>query len=304
MILSTTTAHLATDIKKANRNLPYIAKAGFKAVDFSLFSLYEGRFIKSGEPSAFFDMPDEEINEFFDGIKKELDKNGLSVGQIHSPYPTLVVGESKERNEYLLSIQKKCIEIAARMGCKYIVIHPVFAGYENALSAEEERKINIAFYSSIIPTLKKHNVVACLENMWVRNKDKIFGAICSDPNEAAGYIDELNEIAGQECFGFCFDSGHATLCSMDIVKGVNKLGKRIKCLHLHDVDGKNDSHTTPYLGVSDFEKILKSLKSIGYEGTINFEASRSWEQFPKEVFPQAINLLGAVAKHLAEKYFV
>jgi sugar phosphate isomerase/epimerase len=257
MVLSCVSDIFTVDKEKAQYYLPILSKAGFGALDFSWFEYYLGWHIRSEKPSSFFDKPDEEIYAYIDEIRAEIDKAGLVVGQAHAPFDTLLPRGSKEFNDYLLGVHKKVIELTARLGCKYLVIHPVFCGYEDALDPDEEKRINIDFYSALIPELKKYNVVACLENMWVRKGDfKIYGAICADPNEAAAYVDELNEIAGEECFGFCLDTGHAVLCSMDIVKGVNILGKRIKTVHIHDVDGIKDTHTTPYLGVSDFEKIL------------------------------------------------
>lgn len=304
MVLSCVSDIFTTTAEKAQYYLPVLAKAGFKALDFSWFEYYVGWDISQQQKSSFFAKSDEEIYAHIDAIKAEIDKAGLVVGQAHAPFSTLLTNGSKEFNDYLVTVHKKIIELTARFGCKYLVIHPVFGNYDNPLQPEEEKKINIDFYSSLIPELKKYNVVACLENMWVRKGDfKIYNAICADPNEAAEYVDELNKIAGEELFGFCLDTGHAVLCSMDIVKGINILGKRIKTVHIHDVDGIKDTHTIPYLGVSDFEKILKTLKSVGYEGTINFETNNAWHTFPQPVWPQAIELLGAVTKHITNEYF-
>lgn len=294
MLLSTISGNLTITPEKACENFPIIKKAGFGAVDFSL-SMY-------AETDSVFDLPDSEINEYFLKIKNEADKNGVIFGQTHAIYPSQIVGASKERNQKRFDIIKKSIEITAMFGSKYIVIHPIFCGYADAVSPEEEKKLNMEFYTSLIPTLKKYGVVACLENMWVIRNGKIFGAICADFCEAKNYIDELNEIAGEELFGFCFDFGHATLCSADIVKSVNILGSRIKTLHLHEVDGSHDNHAMPYTGVCDWGKMFTALKNIGYNGTINFEATNAWGAFPYEVREQALTLLSAIGKHLINKY--
>ncbi len=295
MLLSTITANLATNPKNARENFPIIKKAGFDGVDFSFSTIYS-------ESPEVFDLSESELTEFFLKIREEANKNGISVVQTHAIYPTQVVTATKEENEKRFSVVKKNIELTALMGCKYVVIHPIFGKYDNALSPEEEKKVNMEFYTSLIPTLKKFGVVACLENMWVIRNGKIFGAVCADFNEAKDNIDELNEIAGEELFAFCFDFGHAVLCSADIIKSVRILGDRIKAVHLHDVDGIHDSHTMPFLGVCDWEKIFTALKEIGYKGNINFEAAIAWETFPYEVREQALNLLGAIGKHFIEKY--
>jgi sugar phosphate isomerase/epimerase len=295
MLLSTISANLATNPENARENFPIIKKAGFDGVDFSFDPIY------STTPDVF-DLPQNELREFFLKIKEEANKNGISVLQTHAIYPTQVVTAPKEENEKLFSVVKKNIELTALMGCKYVVIHPIFGRYDNALTPEEEKKVNMEFYTSLIPTLKQFGVVACLENMWVIRNGKIYGAVCADFCEAKDYIDQLNEIAGEELFGFCFDFGHATLCSADIVKSVKILGNRIKVLHLHEVDGVHDNHGMPFTGVCDWEKIFTALKEIGYKGNINFEAANAWETFPYEVREQALTLLGAIGKHFIEKY--
>ncbi len=294
MLLSSQTGKLATTPEKAKENFPFFKKAGFQAVDFGLDMIYR-------EKPMVFDMPENAFYEFFGKIKEEADKNGLVFGQTHAIYPTQVVG-STEDNKKRLAVIKKCIEITALLGAKYIVIHPVFCGYADAISPEEEHRINIEFYTNLMPYLKKYNVVACLENMWVVNKGKIYNAVCADFTEARDYIDELNKIAGEELFAFCFDFGHAVLCSADIRKSVRILGDRIKAVHLHEVDGIHDSHTMPFLGVCDWEKIFTALNEIGYNGNINFEAENAWETFPYEVREQALNLLAALGKHFIAKY--
>ena len=79
----------------------------------------------------------------------------------------------------------------------------------NPSSKEEEWEVNIAFYRELIPLLKECGVICCLENMWCQDwkTKKIYMGICSDMEETNRYIDTLNELAGETCFGFCLDIG-------------------------------------------------------------------------------------------------
>ncbi len=307
MVLSSQTSSLVTSPQLAKKYAPIFSKSGFEAIDFGFCNIYTGTDIFKKQKCDIFDLPHDEMIAYFKSIADILKENKIEVGQTHAPYPSKVIrlgsDEFDQTNEYIKETILKSIEITAAMGCRYIVVHPVFMGYNAQYSWEQERKDNIEFYSSLIETLKKHDVICCLENMWGVCKGKIYGSVCSNVIDACEYIDKLNEIAGEERFGFCFDPGHATLCSDDPIRFINKLGERLKTVHLHDVDVNEDSHTCPFLGVSDWDGILRALSDIGYNGTLNFEASGAWNQYPEEVYGEAIALLGAIGKHFINKYF-
>ena len=303
MLISSNTANLLLDVQKAEKYCPYFALAGITALDYNFDDLFCSTDIHKHKRSEIFDLPENELKEYFLQIKSAADKNGLVFGQTHAPFPSQLIDCPKEYNDYLLEVIKKSIEITSLFDCKYIVIHPVFGRYDNPLSKEQEHKINIDFYSSLIPTLKKCGVTACLENMWVSNKGKIYGAVCSDFYEVNQYIKELNDIAGDELFGFCYDCGHATLVGADHERAIKLLGNNIKVVHLHDVDGVHDSHTFPFLGVTDWKRVMSSLASIGYKGTLNFEAYQGWCCYPESVYASALAVLGQIGKNFAEEYF-
>lgn len=305
MLISSSTGNLIYNGQTAVKNFPLFKKAGFNAVDLSLDAILNqnsGGFYNM-KRSELFDRNSKNLLAYFKEIKDAAEANGIIFGQTHAPFPSRIVGGDEAFNDYIVSVIKKSIEITGYLNCPYIVIHPVFGKYDKWLDKEEEYKINIEFYAQFIPLLKKCGVKACLENMWVSNKDKIYAAACTDFDEVVKYIDELNGIAGEELFGFCLDTGHVTLTSGNMRYAIRTLGKKIKVLHLHDVDGVKDSHTLPFLGVSDWDLILRELVGVGYEGTLNFEALKWWNNFPKELYFDALCLLSSVGNYFKEKYF-
>lgn len=309
MLYSLQTSELVYNGETARKNFPLYKNAGFGAVDFGISEVFtkNGGNIWQQKKCPLFDLPEEEMLEFFKEIKDAAEENGIVFGQTHAPFSSQIVGRSEEHiieyNKYLMEVIKKSIRITGYLECPYIVIHPVFGHYDTWMDKEEEYKLNIEFYSSFIPELKKYGVKACLESMWVSNKNKIYAAACNNFDEVARYIDELNGIAGEELFGFCLDTGHITLTSGNMRYAIRHLGNKIKVLHLHDVDGVNDSHTMPFIGLSDWELIMKELKAAGYSGTLNFEAANWWRTFPKELYPSAFKMIGDVGKYFVETYF-
>ena len=97
-------------------------------------------------------------------------------------------------------------------------------------------------------------------------------------------------------FVACVDTGHALLAGTQPQQLIASMTKTlVKCLHLHDNDGKNDLHLLPYAGIVDWEKVLSALQKIEYEGDITFEVMFFMERFSAEQMPIALALAGEVA---------
>jgi sugar phosphate isomerase/epimerase len=131
---------------------------------------------------------------------------------------------------------------------------------------------------------------------------KLHPACCADPKEAARYIDELNALAGEETFGFCFDTGHANICKTDVRSALVFLGRRVKALHIHDNDGRHDLHTLPYTvhfgHFIDFEAFAKALADIDYDGDFTFESYNVLLRFPNELKVDATRLTAETGRLL------
>ena len=282
--------------------------AGIDGIDFSFEASTFGA--KNGYEDWFFKKDMDELKTIFSRFKDALDRNGLVVNQTHTPFPTVkIVGDNlEEYNSYLVEATHKTIELTAFLGGKYAIVHPVH--YPNTVLADEQKRLNMAFYPQFIETAKRCGVKICLENMWGRRSSgtAIFDSACADPREACEYIDELNAMAGEEIFAFCFDAGHANLCGKHMQNTIRTLGHRLQTLHLHDTDKVNDLHTLPYTciapggaPITDWQGMLWGLRDIGYRGFINFEASIAFRQFPEPTHPAVYALFAAVGRYFSNE---
>ena len=308
MVYSVSTTNLIIDKNSIEKNFALLKKAGFGAVDLSfdaIFTRTGGKLKKNTfEKSKVYELDDKSFNEYIDCIKTSAEKNGIKIGQCHAPFPSYIFNAQQETNEYIISIIKRTIAAAGYLGCPYIVIHPICFPYGSVDTQEKIFNFNVEYYTQFIDELKKHNVVCCLENMWIEYKNKIMDSTCNDFQEVNRYIEVLNEKAGGEYFGFCLDTGHAVLTSANLRFAIRTLGKNLKALHLHEVDGTKDNHTMPFtLGAVDWDLIMSELKANNYSGTLNFEAFNSWLMFPEELWESAIKMLGDIAKYFTDKYF-
>lgn len=276
--------------------LKAIAEAGFKALDGNIDHFLPGGKIKAGELTSIFDESEEACMEYVRPWLETAEKYGLCFGQLHAPFPTYVgVPETDER---MLDVLNKSIAMCGALKCPHLIVHPAFLPYDKALSPEEEYELNIQRYSALIPMLKKHDVICCLENMFGHYKgegrpSRIIGACCSNSYEAVKYIDALNEIAGEKRFAFCFDTGHALLLGADMRRTLNILGHRVETLHIHDNNAIDDQHLAPYMGLMDWDATLAGLKDIGYKGNLSFETFNVLNAFDDELLPECLKLIHA-----------
>ena len=296
-------------LHKANADIDAICSMykenGIDGVDFGFYSYTVG----NGYHEKFFSSQTiDELKAIFTPYKEAFERHGIEVVQTHAPFPSYKFFDSPNEpkelyNERALNAIKKCIELTAFFDCKYVVIHPAHGDIDMEL--EDQKKANIAYYSKLVEDAKRYGVIICLENMWVRrNGGAIVDSACSDPLEACDYIDTLNEMAGEEIFGVCFDVGHANLTGKNIRNSLRTLGKRVKVLHIHDTDKLEDRHTIPYASicsksvpVTDYEGFIAGLKDIGYTGHLNFEIVNAFKAFPAPTHPALCALVSSIGKY-------
>lgn len=121
---------------------------------------------------------------------------------------------------------------------------------------------------------KEVNVKIATENMWNWDYEKGHSsfAACATPKSFCDHVDAIND----EFFVACLDIGHAEMKGSDTnaPEMVRALGyKRLKALHIHDIDGINDNHQIPFSLNINFDAVTKALKEIGYDGYYTLESN-------------------------------
>ena len=285
-----------------DEGLRVIAEAGFDAIDLGLDSFFVQKDTIDDAYEAFL-LDEKRIRETIDAVKEGLKKYGLTIGQAHAP--SAYVPRKPRETSIMRKCVEKCFEICEELDCRHLVIHPICDGSARypSLTKEDELRENMAYFSSIIPLLKKHNVICCLENAYCLDwgTKKAYACACSDMEEAIRYIDSLNALAGEKRFAFCLDTGHLLLLGTDPYNAVRSLADRMEILHVHDNNGYLDDHTAAFLGVCNWGRFIKGLREVGYKGNINMETSNFVQLFPKELIPAALKLLASEADYFREK---
>ena len=276
-------------------------KLGFEGMDFGIPRWFPELCARTPEEMAM-EMTLEEVKERAMVYREAADKYGISFTQTHAVFPIWKEGD-EEYNARTMERLHKSIALTAFLGSKYVVIHPAFRPLnQDRMSAEEEWALNRELYMQLVPTLKEYNVVCCLENLFNRGPEGMrFAAACSDFHDAAKWVDDLNALAGAECFGFCFDTGHCHLVNQNVRRALNLLGKRLKVLHIHDNDGSTDWHLAPYMGNLDWEGFIEGLRDIDYDGDLAFETFKVLDHYPPEMTKQALFMVAETGRYFKQR---
>ena len=83
---------------------------------------------------------------------------------------------------------------------------------------------------------------------------------------------ELIDAEANQAHGLCLDTGHAHMMG-GACDAVEALAGAIVTTHVHDNNGREDSHLVPFLGTIDWPATLASLWKVGYAGPLVFEVA-------------------------------
>ncbi len=278
-----------------------IREWGFDAADVNINDVLTMSEIREGRIADVFVRGGRECTEVFRPFAEAARKHGVENFQAHAPIPSLVYPPENGTNARLIEVFKNVVRGCDSMNCRNLIIHPFFLDYEHSLTALEEWELNIESYSRLIPTAREYGVTICLENVGMRHNGKFFAAFTSDLDTACRCVDELNAVAGEPVFGFCLDTGHMLLCSLDPYRTVTRLGHRIRAFHIHDNDGREDLHLAPYLGLLDWDRFCAGVREIGYDRTLSFETYNMWNLVDIEVCGEMMRFIAACGKMFARK---
>lgn len=280
------------------------SEMGIGAVDLGMGEYWSIVQINNGETYGFFDKTVEEIYEHYRPYKEAADANGIAVHQMHAPFPSMKVGNG-EMNAYIHMAFEKCIRVAALLDCHYLVAHPIYVDAHR--TEDEDFRVNFDAFVTYANLLKETGVMMCIENVYWDFEGRNLCFSGSNASFLIRLIEALNESIGTECFGLCYDNGHANVTGKDQYQEILRFGKHLKVLHIHDTDGTFDNHLIPYTSRyldrqgTDWNGVLKGLAKIGFDGCISFETDGGLNGFPKEVRHDALRLNASIGKYFADK---
>ena len=262
-----------------------IAKAGFDAWDFSMFSMCKYDYAERCVIPSDHPLATREALSFASRLGRIGRECGIECNQSHAPFPSSC---AEIRSKYKLAI-----ECTAEAGGKICIIHP-----DNNKSPEE----NCEMYLELLPFAKGCGVKIATENMWNWDNDKNQAtfAACSTPKSFVEHLNAVND----DYFVACLDIGHAEMRGLDTSapEMIRAIGNKLQALHIHDNDCWHDSHQIPFSMGIDFRGVVNALKEIDYSGYFTLEAGLYLEQFDRESAFRGIENLCRSVRRLAEMF--
>lgn len=211
-------------------------------------------------------ISDEAWEKAPDHINGILDKYGLKCIQSHLPYYELTIS-AEELDDHMEKAMRNSIKTSGAIGVQWCVYHPRTA-INDGYSSKKALEINYDVISKYLDWAVKADTKIALENL-----PTFAGIIPIMPFYTSNYYDlcELTDNFKTDKVGICWDTGHANLMEFNQSDAIRYVGKRLKCTHIHNNDGRRDNHYPPETGNIDWENVMKAFCDIGYDGPYTLE---------------------------------
>lgn len=187
--------------------------------------------------------------------------NSKDVGySVHAPvFDVNLTSENSEIRKASLETYKQSIVFASKINAKYVVIHPGFC--KTFVFDKELAILRCKEALHILDKVsKKYSMPLLIENVG------IFGSSIFTFNQFVTLLDEFDDN-----IGYLIDVGHAFLNGWNIPKLIKQTREKLFSLHIHDNNGKSDSHSPMYEGIIKWEEIFDALKELDHEFNIVLE---------------------------------
>ncbi len=273
------TTGVYTDPETGSIDLQAIAAHGYDCVDFDLCDTN----------GPVYQLSEIGLAPYLQDIKAQIAAAGLSVSQVHGPWPT--DDKSEESRAAKMIYMRRAVQAGAMLGSPYMVVHPVMPfGWSGGEDAEVAKQMNIEFFSELCDYAAPLGVGICVENM----------PFLEQRISTVERIVELVEAVDRPNFHICLDTGHANVFRHNCGEMVRLCGKYLKVLHVHDNCGKRDSHCIPFDGTVDWNGFAAALKETGFAGVLSIE-TKVRRDYPKGMREETLRHLARLIRALADQ---
>jgi sugar phosphate isomerase/epimerase len=269
--------HEATD-----EALAIIKNAGFDGLDL-----------------GFKIMNEQECRNFSEEAKKfreKLEKHGLECCQVHLPFHDMFLSSEicdEKMDKNIIAV----LEAMNTLGAKWGAYHPR-SSKNTGYNKKQEMEDNFKEISKYLEVADKHNVGIAVENIPIFPDCPQYRFFCADYEDHIELVDRFKS----ENVGICLDVGHLNLTLYDMEKVIEKMGERIKILHLHNNFRTGDMHITPAEGTINWDKVMPALKKAGYKGDVSLEINFGANFALKETLPSLMSHLADSAGALINRF--
>lgn len=238
---------------------------------------------------------DDDWEERLEDTIRAAKEHNITFCQSHPPYRPgcLPYLSNPEDDAFFRKMERRSLEITARVGASWAVLHPVG---DPALGEDYDAQIalNHEIFDEMVELADKLGIGVAFENM-VQFPGTPY-RFAARPEELVALCDSYN----RPNVGICWDFGHGNLMVSDRhEEALRMLGKRLKVTHIHDNLTIKDDHFMPFMGNIPWEKLMPVLKEIGFDGTLNLEIGLT-HHMPDGLRDEAARLAASATKMLLD----
>jgi sugar phosphate isomerase/epimerase len=189
-------------------------------------------------------------------IRQALERHRLDVVG-HTAFYLPIASGIEEIRRAAVEELRRCVEVFAAVGARWMNVHPDRHAPMHDRRFFVER--NLASLRELLPYAAERGVGLMLENL---------PGDFNTARELGELLDPLPEV------GLHLDIGHANLLVVQstVDELLSAYGARLRHVHLHDNKGGSaDLHLPLGTGTVDLSRAVRSLKTLGYDGTITLE---------------------------------
>lgn len=178
---------------------------------------------------------------------------------------------------------KRCVDWLGTAGGIHLVIHP------GGLSGVEQAPARVDALGRGLIALAEHargtGVILCVENMPPGVHP---GSRMADLFNLVAALDEPG-------IALALDTGHAHIAATPASETL-AAGRLLRTTHVHDNNGRNDTHLPPGSGTLDWDAWVEALDAIDYRGPILLECVRHLRDNPGCVNGELLERLGMLTR--------
>lgn len=295
------------DIDRPKQGIMDTLAAGFENIllDLSQFCP-EGELENTGKRQEktgqnnrpFISETPSKMCEIVEPVLSQYKKSGLHTPVAYAPH----LPRNSQRADLtplLRCLTKESLRVCGQANCGTIIVRPLFSG----LDRKDQWEANREYYLSLLSMARENNVRILLENQCQDINGHLVRGICSDPREAASWVDWLNGEAGEQRFGFCVDVGTCNICGQNMHEFVRCLGERVKAVILRDNDGHKETSLLPFTYTTggqpgtDWLGLIRGLREIHFDGQLILNFADTAAAFSPLLRPWLTRLAKATAEY-------
>lgn len=216
-------------------------------------------------------------------VAQFLAENDMSVNQSHLPY------NRYKREDYTVFAGRvmAAAENARLLGSGILVVHgDEFPFGSMAYSREAAREFNYRLFFPVVEYALQNGMRVAFETVFQDMDPQ------KEPRHTS-FVEELCSFAdlfADPRVGICWDTGHAKVqYGISQPNVLKTAGKRVIATHIHDNYYGKDLHTFPFMGDTDWKRLMETFREIGYEGDLTLELV--YDRLPGELVSDYLVLL-------------